>query len=105
MASLDLMGLLESDFDWYSYGAVPDLVARNIPQIKGEYEAEGEELTIMILNQLEVSDFNSFKVAFWFRNAYLPVYESGDFYVKVDGSLATRKNPDGWAFLGIRKQN
>lgn len=105
MDSLSLMGLTQNDFTWYNFGFTADFIKRNIPQIVNEYAVGEEDLTIMVLNQLEVPGFDSFKVAFWFRNAYLPLYENGDFYVKADGSLASKKQSDGYALLGIRNES
>lgn len=105
MNSLDLMGLSQNDFTWYNVGKVDDWVARNIPQVVDEYTADGEDITIMIVNQTEVPNFDSFQMAFWFRDAYLPLYENGDFYIKADGSLAAKKHSDGYALLGVRNES
>lgn len=105
MDSLSLMGLTQSDFTWYNFGYTSDFIKRNIPQIADEYTVADEDLTIMVLNELEVPDFNSFKVTFWFRNTYLPLYENGDFYIKADGSLGSKKHSDGYALLGIRNES
>lgn len=105
MNSFDSMGLSIEDFTWYPVGQASELVERNIPQIVNEFIVDGDALTIMIINELEVPSFNSFRMAFWFRGAYLPVYENGDFYIKVDGSLAARKRSDGSVVLGVRNES
>lgn len=105
MNNFDSMGLSTEDFNWYPVGQVSEFVERNIPQIVNELIIDGDDLTIMIINSLEVPNFDSFRMAFWFRNAYLPVYENGEFYIKVDGSLASRKRTDGSVVLGIRNES
>lgn len=105
MNSLSAMGLSQDDFTWYNVGLVSDFVERNIPQIVDEYTVADEDVTIMVINALEVPGFNSFNVAFWFRDTYLPVYESGDIYIKANGSFATKKYEDGQALLGIRNES
>lgn len=104
MGSLISMGLSQENFTWYNVGLVSDFVSRNIPQIVNEYTVADEDITIMVLNVIEVPNFDSFKVAFWFRDTYLPVYENGNVYVKANGAFATEKYSEGQALLGIRNE-
>jgi len=102
---LELMGLTTNDFTWFESGDVTGFVERQIPQIVNELAVEGEPLSITVINENEVPDYQTMKIAFMFRGAFLPVYESGEFYVKADGSLATVKRNDGFALLGIRNES
>ncbi len=103
--TLELMELSTDDFTWYEAGAVLTFVERNIPQIMNELAINGESVSIAVINSNEVPDYDAIKMAFWFRDTYLPVYENGDFYVKPDGSYATVKRSDGYALLGIRNES
>ncbi|EIZ1550937.1 hypothetical protein ACWONS_003509 [Vibrio parahaemolyticus] len=105
MSILDLMGLTSDDFTWYEAGEVTAFVERGLPQLFNELAVEGEDLTITIVDNNEVPDYETIKVAFLFRGLFLPVYENGDFYVKPDGSYATLKRNDGYALLGIRNES
>lgn len=103
--SLELMGLATKDFEWYEAGDVDAFVVRDIPQIVNELAINNQSLSIAVISSEVVPDFDTIKVAFWFRNTYLPVYENGDFYVKSDGKYATVKRSDGYALLGIRNES
>ncbi|GLT13909.1 hypothetical protein GCM10007931_08830 [Vibrio algivorus] len=105
MNSLSVMGLSQEDFTWYNVGLVSGFISRNIPQIINEYTVADDDITIMVLNTPEVSGLDSFKMAFWFRDTYLPVYENGDIYVKANGAFATKKYSGGQALLGIRNES
>ncbi|ALR91317.1 hypothetical protein [Vibrio alginolyticus] len=102
---LDLMALTVDDFSWYEAGTITTFVERNLPQIVDELAVDGEVLTVTVVDSNEVPDYDEMKIAFVFKGLFLPVYENGDFYVKPDGSYATRKRSDGYALLGIRNES
>ncbi len=102
---LDLMVLTVDDFTWYEAGEITVFVERNLPQIVNELAVDGEDLTVTVVDNNEVPDYDEMKIAFVFKGLFLPVYENGDFYVKPDGSYATRKRSDGYALLGIRNES
>ncbi|MFV0448063.1 MAG: hypothetical protein ACK5MF_06330 [Vibrio sp.] len=97
--------LNQSDFDWYRVESVDALVERGLPQIINEYTVDGDNITINVIDNEVVPDYDTMKVAFVFRNQFLPVYENGEFYVKPDGSYATLKRSNGYALLGIRNES
>ncbi len=103
--TLDLMAMTADDFTWYEAGEVTVFVERGLPQVVNELAVEGEDLTLAIVDSNEVPDYDEIKMAFVFKGLFLPVYENGDFYVKPDGSYATRKRSDGYALLGIRNES
>ncbi|PNP21959.1 hypothetical protein AL471_014380 [Vibrio alginolyticus] len=105
MNTLDVMGLSVDSFTWFGVENVDVLVARGLPQIVNEFTINSEPLTITVVDNNEVPDYDEMKIAILFKGAFLPVYENGDFYVKPDGSYATRKRSDGYALLGIRNES
>lgn len=105
MNTLDIMGLSVDSFAWFGVENIEVLVSRGVSQLIGEFTVKGEDLTVTIVDINEVPNYDTMKVAFMFRGVFLPVYESGDFYVKPDGSYATRKRSDGYALLGIRNES
>ncbi|CAH1521266.1 conserved hypothetical protein [Vibrio owensii] len=102
---LDLMGLTSDDFTWYEAGSVEGFELRSLPQIFGELLVEELPLTVATVNMSEIQEYDEMKVAFIFEGLFLPVLESGDFYVKPDGSYATLKRNDGIALLGILNES
>ncbi len=105
MNSLSLMELEIGDFDWYDAGLVADFVDRKLPQLFGELAINNEPLTVHIIDNTEVPDYDEVKVAFVFKGQFLPLYENGDFYVKPNGLYATLKRNDGCALIGIRNES
>ncbi|HHY0466029.1 TPA: hypothetical protein ACVU43_003012 [Vibrio parahaemolyticus] len=105
MSALEIMGLSVRSFDWFGVENVDTLVSRGLPQLVGEFTVKSEDLTVTIVDNNEVPDYEIMKVAFLFRGLFLPVYENGDFYVKPDGSYATLKRNDGYALLGVRNES
>ncbi len=102
---LELMGLDTDDFTWYEAGDIEAFVARGIPQIVDEIAIDGEPITVTVVDNIEVPDYDTMKIAFMHQSLFLPVYESGEFYVKPDGSYATLKRNDGFALIGVRNES
>lgn len=100
--SLELMDLSIDDFTWYNIGSVSDFMERGLPQLVNELTVSGSALTVVAVGPNIATGYDEIKIAFVFNGQFLPVYETGEFYIKPSGSYATRKHSEGYALLGVR---
>ncbi len=64
------MGIAVDDFTWYEVGKVESFIARSLPQIVNELAVDGEPLTVVTVNQTEVTGYEEMQVALIFENLF-----------------------------------
>ena len=93
-------GLTAYDFTWYEIGKESDFIARNLPQIIGEFTINRKPLRIDIISENYDITFN--RISVFYDNVSLTMNDDLSYYVHHDLKYATKKS-NGNIFLGIKK--
>jgi hypothetical protein len=91
-----------NNYNWYECPKkINELVAINAPRLDDEFLINSDTVTILI-TEIEIVSKPKAIISFIFKNQFIPVNESGELFIKYNGSLASRK-VDDTLYLGILK--
>jgi hypothetical protein len=101
MDKLALHGLTVENFDWAKVAHWDDVVNQGAVQKKTYLAVDGDEVTTSLIDNTTIAGVAT-KVGVIINKNYLPIRESGDFFLDLDEQTATFKGKSGDIYVGTR---